>query len=104
MAKSFSLTLRAFIAVGLMLGFYILAIGISITLLLVPYAELRYGHRFPVRLVAICAMGGLAVLWSIIPRRDKFVPPGPLLEPQKQPRLFDLLSPSGNRYGAGNAV
>src|SRR5262249_5945869 len=29
-----------------------------------------------------------ALLWSIAPRRDRFTPPGPLLERGEHPRLF----------------
>jgi heat shock protein HtpX len=29
-----------------------------------------------------------AILWSLVPRRDRFVPPGPELEAASQPRLF----------------
>ncbi len=32
---------------------------------------------------------GFALLWSMIPRRDKFDPPGLRLEPHSQPKLFD---------------
>jgi Zn-dependent protease with chaperone function len=31
------------------------------------------------------------ILWSIMPRRDKFEAPGPLLQPTEQPRLFHEL-------------
>jgi Zn-dependent protease with chaperone function len=34
----------------------------------------------------IAIAGGL--LWSLVPRRDRFVPPGPRLEPDAHPRLF----------------
>src|SRR5215469_16831569 len=37
-------------------------------------------------------LGGLVIagimLWSLMPRRDKFEAPGPLLEPASHPRLF----------------
>jgi heat shock protein HtpX len=37
-------------------------------------------------------LGGLgvagALLWSLLPRRDKFDPPGPLLDRAAQPKLF----------------
>lgn len=33
-------------------------------------------------------LAGLAILWSVFPRIDKFEAPGPSLTPAKHPRLF----------------
>jgi Zn-dependent protease with chaperone function len=38
---------------------------------------------------AACAV---TILWSIVPRRDRFTPPGPLLDPSSQPRLFQEIA------------
>jgi hypothetical protein len=42
--------------------------------------------------VILLFLGGIAVavtiLWSLLPRRDKFDPPGPLLDRSTQPKLF----------------
>ena len=92
MSISTSLTLRAILAIGLMVGFYLLAVTIAAGLLFVPYAELRYAHRLHIRLAAFCLIGGVVVLWSILPRFDRFTPPGPALQPKDQPRLFEILS------------
>lgn len=41
----------------------------------------------------IAGVGGLtcaaAILWSLVPRRDRFVPPGPALDAASQPKLFE---------------
>jgi Zn-dependent protease with chaperone function len=87
-----SMTGRALMAVGLMIGFYVLAIGIAFGLLWIPYAEFVYAERLHLKLAAGCVLGALAILWSVIPRRDKFVTPGPRLDPAKHPRLFAQLN------------
>ena len=87
-----SMTGRALMAVGLMIGFYVLAIGIAFGLLWIPYAEFVYAERLHLKLAAGCVLAALAILWSVIPRRDKFVPPGPRLDPAKHPRLFTQLN------------
>ena len=39
--------------------------------------------------LGICSLGiGISILWSLIPRRDKFHPPGAVLQRARHPRLF----------------
>ena len=82
-----SLTGRALIAVGLMIGFYVLALGIGLGLLWIPYAEWVYAGRVHAKLAFGCIVAGAMVLWSILPRADKFVAPGPRLTLAEHPRL-----------------
>ncbi len=82
---------RAILAVVLMVGFYLLALGIAAGLLWIPYAELVYAHRITPKLAIICIIGGVAILWSILPRLDKFLAPGPELKRDRYPRLFEEL-------------
>jgi heat shock protein HtpX len=86
-----SLAGRAVLALVLMVGFYALALGIAGALLLVPFAELKYAHRLHAKLTVACVLGAGVILWSILPRRDKFVPPGPRLERKKHPRFYEEL-------------
>jgi Zn-dependent protease with chaperone function len=90
-SKRPSLAGRALLALGLMIGFYTLAIGIAAGLLFVIYAELRWAHRINVKLTCVCLAGAGVILWSIIPRWDRFVPPGPLLDRRKHPRFHEEL-------------
>lgn len=53
-----------------------------------PYFEIVYAHRLFLKLTLICVLAGLAILWSVFPRIDKFEAPGPSLTPAKHPRLF----------------
>jgi len=82
------LLVRAVLAVLLMIGFYLLAIVMAGGMLFLAYAMVVYGQRVPVRLLIICVVGAGVILWSMIPRRDRFTPPGPQLLPSEQPELF----------------
>src|SRR5678815_3212596 len=94
-----SLATRALIALVFMIGFYALAFGIAGGLLYLPYAELAYGGRIHFRLALFCVITAGLILYSIVPRRDQFVAPGPLLEPSKQPRLFAHLTKLAGAVG-----
>src|SRR5690242_10305953 len=84
-----SIVSRALLAVVLMIGFYLLALAISASLLYIPYAEIVYAHRVTPKLLILCIIAAFAILWSILPRFDKFPPPGPKLARDKHPKLFD---------------
>lgn len=83
-----SIVARALLAVVLMIGFYLLALVVSAGLLYIPYAEVVYAHRITPKLIVLCIIGAIAILWSILPRFDKFPPPGPKLARDQHPRLF----------------
>lgn len=86
-----SLGLRALLALGLMIGFYGLAIGVAALLVWLPYAELTYVHRIHPKLALGCLAGAAIILWSIMPRRDRFEAPGPRLLPARHPKLFAMI-------------
>jgi Zn-dependent protease with chaperone function len=75
-----------------MLGFYILAIGIAGVLIYIPYAEWTYAGSLHVKLAFFCVLGAGIILWSILPRPDRFTPPGPLLAAKEHPKLFETLA------------
>ena len=85
--KAQSLTLRAVLALALMVGFYILALAVAGLLLFLVYVQIA-GRYFNPYLLLICIAGAAVIIWSIIPRSEKFVPPGPRLEPRDHPGLF----------------
>jgi len=78
-------------ALLLMAGFYALAMGISGALLWVPYAEWAYLRRLHIKLAGVCIGAAGAVLWALVPRFDRFEPPGPQLTPTNAPDLFGLI-------------
>ena len=74
-----------------MVGFYLLALGIAFGLLFAVYAELAWSSRISFRLTIFAVVTALVILWSILPRFDRFVAPGPRLAPESQPELFDAV-------------
>jgi heat shock protein HtpX len=90
------LVLRAVVALVLMILFFSLALSVSAGLLYGAYGLGAFtfehvrgrGIIFLMLVVAGMGFGGLTILWSIIPRVDKFVPPGPELSDTEQPVLF----------------
>jgi Zn-dependent protease with chaperone function len=91
MALSRSLTARAVLAVALMVGYYALALAVSIALIWIPYAEYTYLERLDFRIAVACLAGAATVLWALIPRSDRFDAPGPQLTPSTAPQLFSLI-------------
>lgn len=91
MATSNSLFIRGLLAVVLLVGFYILAIGLALTLLLLPVAEVLFAERIHLKLALLCVVGALMILWSIVPRIDRFQAPGPRLSKEDNPKLFEQL-------------
>lgn len=85
-----SLVARSIVAILLLIGFYALALGIAGGLLWTVYAQFAAGHFIPkLALIAVIIAG--VIVWSILPRPDKFEPPGPELSEEEHPRLFELI-------------
>jgi heat shock protein HtpX len=85
------LVARVVLALVLMVSFYVLAIGVALLLLVFAYTQVVYLHLRVFKLILFCIAGALTILWSLIPRRDRFVPPGPQVAAQSEPALFDML-------------
>lgn len=86
-----SLAARAVMAVCLTIGFYALALGIVAALLGAVYAEVMYSDRILIRPTLFAVVAAAMILWSILPRIDRFVAPGPRLDETRQPELFTVL-------------
>lgn len=91
-----SLTTRAIVAVVLMVGFYALSLAIAAALLWIPYAEWIYLDRVHPKIAIACVVGALIILWSIVPRPDRFQAPGPRITATDQPRLFHEIADIAN--------
>ena len=83
-----SIATRAGLAVALMIGFYVLALGIAGGLLWLVYAQWAYLDRVYVKLSLVAVAGAGLIVWAILPRIDRFAPPGPKLGRREHPRLF----------------
>jgi heat shock protein HtpX len=82
---------RAVLAVLLMFGFYALALTLAGALFFFVYAEVMWAEQILIRPTILCVVAGLAILWSILPRWDKFTAPGPRLTENEHPELFGVL-------------
>jgi heat shock protein HtpX len=82
---------RIAVSLVLMIGFYALALGVSGALLWVVSLELRSFDRIDLRATFFCLLTAGAILWSLLPRRDRFEAPGPRLTAETQPELFALV-------------
>ncbi|MFC4456367.1 M48 family metallopeptidase [Deinococcus sonorensis] len=79
---------RAVFALLLMVGFYLLALGLAGALLSVPVLEWSAG-RVHLRLDLFALIAGVTILWAIFPRRERFEAPGPRLRAAEHPQLFE---------------
>lgn len=86
-----SIVARAVLALILMAGFYVLALGLAAAFLWIPYAAFRYANLLDARLLGFCIIGAGVILWALRPRFDRFEAPGPRLDPARHPRLFAVL-------------
>lgn len=86
--RQLSIRERAWITIGLIIGFYAFALLVAAGLALIPVFEWVSFGVVHVKLAVACGLASLAVLWGVMPRRDRFEPPGPILERSAQPRLF----------------
>lgn len=84
-----SLPARALLALVLTIGFYALAFGIMAGLGWIAYESFHARLGFAaLKVTAFCAIGIVTILFSILPQREEFAPPGPLLTPDAFPELF----------------
>jgi Zn-dependent protease with chaperone function len=82
---------RAALALGLMVSFYLLALGIAAALLWIPYEAYIHDVRLPAKLTLVCIGLALTIVWAILPRIDQFTPPGPSIDASDAPELFAML-------------
>jgi Zn-dependent protease with chaperone function len=82
---------RALLAIALMVGFYVFALAIVLVLLSIPYLEWTYVGRLHIKIAAVCIGASVTILWALVPRPDRFEPPGPRLDESLHPRLFRLI-------------
>lgn len=86
-----SLGRRIATAVALLVGFYVFAILVGGALL--ALAILQWTTDLPqnIWLTVACLASAYAIFSSIIPRRARFEPPGPAIDPDRAPRLFAMV-------------
>jgi heat shock protein HtpX len=97
MSEKISLARRAAIAMFLSIGFYSLAIFLGLGTIAIPFLIAHLTGHLYIKLGIACLATGGAILIAILPHKDEFVPPGPLLEPDEHPRLFEILKSVAQR-------
>ena len=90
---------RALLALLLTIGFYGLALGIAFGLLYLIYLEVTVLGRVNIRFTIFAFIGAVVILWSILPRIDRFTAPGPRLTREKFPNLFKELESVASQTG-----
>jgi Zn-dependent protease with chaperone function len=82
---------RALLAIGLMAGFYALAFGIAAAFVWIPYAGWTYLELVNAKVAFLCLGMAGAIVVAVMPRPDRFVPPGPRLDDTSHPELFAVI-------------
>ena len=89
-----SVALFALLAITMVVVSYIVIVLLAIACVYLPYLAFTSAEHPPAQL-GLLVLGGIVVgatiLWSLVPRREKFEAPGLLLEPPAHPRLFEEL-------------
>lgn len=90
-APNRSVAFFAFLSIFLVGASYLLLLLLAVICIYLPYLLLLTTHAMQLQ-VFLLFLGGIAaaatMLWSLLPRRNKFDPPGPLLDRSTQPKLF----------------
>jgi Zn-dependent protease with chaperone function len=86
---------RAALAVALWGGFYLLSFGVAGGLTMGAWALAKSNlgiHPLTTAMCVTLALAGSAIiLWSSLPRWERFRAPGPRLDPGSHPRLFEAI-------------
>ena len=86
-----SVALFAVLAIVMVVVSYIVIVLLAIACIYLPYLAFTSAEHPPAQLGLLVLGGivvGVTILWSLVPRREKFEVPGLLLEFSAHPRLF----------------
>src|SRR5260370_39910905 len=89
-----SVALFALLAIAMVIASYVFVIVLAAACVYLPYWIIENAEHAPGQILLLL-LGGIvipgAMLWSLVPRRDTFQPPCPLLQPASHPRRFAAL-------------
>ena len=94
-----SLAGRTALAVALTIGFYTLALAIAGALIALPVIAIASDGPFNIWLAIFMVVTGITILRAIVPRRDRFEPPGPAITQSDQPELVDQVKAVSDKLG-----
>lgn len=82
-----------------MVSFYLLALAVIGALLWIVYADLTWAERSHGRIIFFCVVAAGSVLWAVLPRPDRFEPPGPPVRKADEPALFAAIEEVARKTG-----
>jgi len=89
-----SVALFALLSIAAIAASYLALLLVATAGVVIPFWLLTNASSLQMQ-IFLLLLGGLAVaatiLWSLFPRPEKFVPPGPLIDRAAQPRLFSAI-------------
>ncbi|HET6350077.1 MAG TPA: M48 family metallopeptidase [Candidatus Krumholzibacteria bacterium] len=88
--RSSSLAWRAFQALALTIGFYALALGIVVILVVLFFAQFATGH-FILMISVLCIVGVYSIVRALLPGEPAKDPPWALMTAEEHPRLFEKI-------------
>ena len=100
MSEKSSFATRAAVAVGLMIGFYALALGLIGLLLLALYAQVAFFGRINIYLTIGCLVAVFAIVRSVFFIGESFEAPGPEIVEAEQPELVGAIRSVAGEMGA----
>jgi heat shock protein HtpX len=86
-----SMAFFAFLSIFMVVASYLFVILLAAACVYLPYWLMTSSDSANLQLILLFLFGVViagAIFWSLLPRPDKFKPPGLLIEPATQPRLF----------------
>ena len=86
-----SLAAWAVLAASVVAFSYVFTLALALACVYLPYLLITKVDSIILQALALFLCGivmCVTLIWSLVPRRDRFTPPGPLLSPEQQPRLF----------------
>jgi heat shock protein HtpX len=81
----------ALLSIVMVVASYVFVLGLAAACVYLPYLAITESDSAGLQMVALFLFGVIiagAMVWSLLPRRDRFKPPGLLLDRTAHPRLF----------------
>ncbi len=86
-----SVTARAVLALAFAFAFHLMTGYVAFLLVRIAYAGIAGEAKIPRMLIAVCVVGAALLIYASLPRRVRFVPPGPELRPADQPAIWEMI-------------
>lgn len=91
LARRHSLVLWAFFAIAMVIISYLVILLMAVMCVYLPYSAITRLNSLNIQIALLLLCGIVmagTMLWSLVPKQDKFEAPGPTLVPANHPKLF----------------